>query len=103
MAKQHYFFKLIPPRPTFPRDITAEEIRLMEEHSRYFDEQFAAGMVLVFGPVMAPDGAFGMAVLEVDNEAEARKFGEADPSVKGGLNRFEVHPMRVTAARGKGD
>jgi uncharacterized protein len=103
MAKQHYYFKLIPPRSTFPHDITAEETRLMEEHSRYFDQQFAAGTVLVFGPVMAPGGAFGMAVLEVDNEAEARKFGEADPSVKGGLNRFEVYPMRVTGARGKGD
>jgi len=27
MSKQHYFFKLIPPRPTFMRDITDEERR----------------------------------------------------------------------------
>jgi hypothetical protein len=29
MPKQHYFFKLIPPRPTFMKDMTDEERRLM--------------------------------------------------------------------------
>jgi len=101
MTKQYYFFKLIPPRPTFPHDITDKEMRLMEEHSRYFEEQFAAGIILLYGPVMVPDGAFGLAVLEVESEAEARRFGEDDPSVKAGLNRFEIYPMRVPAARAK--
>jgi uncharacterized protein len=100
MAKQHYFFKLIPPRPTFTEDMTDEERRLMDEHGRYFQEHFGAGRVLLFGPVMAVDGAFGLAVLEVD-EVEARRFGEGDPSVRAGLNRFELYPMRVSAARAK--
>lgn len=99
MRKQHYFFKLIPPRPTFPQDMTDDERRLMDEHGRYFQDQFAGGKILLFGPVMATAGAFGLAVLEVDNEDEARRFGEGDPSVRAGLNRFEIHPMRVSAAR----
>lgn len=99
--KQHFFFKLIPPRPTFPQDITDEERRLMDEHSRYFQEHFEAGKLLIYGPVMATGGAFGLAVLEVADEAEARQFGEGDPSVKAGLNRFEIYPMRVGAARAK--
>jgi uncharacterized protein len=102
MAKQHYFFKLIPPRPTFPYDITEPEKRLMEEHSRYFDSQFVAGKLLLYGPVMATDGAFGLAVLEVDAEEEARRLGDDDPSVKAGLNRFDICPMRVSGARAKG-
>jgi uncharacterized protein len=101
MAKQHYFFKLIPPRSTFPHDITETEQCLMDEHSRYFEAQFAAGLLLIYGPVMASGGAFGLAVLEVENEEEARRFGEGDPSVEAGLNRFELHPMRVSAARAK--
>jgi uncharacterized protein len=101
MSKQHYFLKLIPPRSTFPYDITEAEKRLMEEHSRYCEVQFAAGKLLLYGPVMASVGAFGLAVLEVDTEEEARKFGEGDPSVKAGLNRFDVYPMRVTGARAK--
>jgi hypothetical protein len=54
MSKQHCFFKLIPPRPTFPFDITSEEKLLMDEHSRYFEEQFAAGIILLYG---RPGGA----------------------------------------------
>jgi uncharacterized protein YciI len=101
MAKQHYYFKLIPPRPTFPQDMTDEERRLMDEHSRYFQEHFAAGRILLYGPVMATGGAFGLAVLEVDSEQEARRLGDGDPSVSAGLNRFEIHPMRVSGARAK--
>jgi uncharacterized protein len=100
MSKQHFYFKLIPPRDTFPYDITETEARLMEEHGRYFAEQFAAGKLLIYGPVFAKPAAFGLGVLEVETEEEARKFGEGDPSVKSGMNRFEIHPMRVTDARG---
>jgi uncharacterized protein YciI len=78
-----------------------DERRLMDEHGRYFQEQFEAGTILLYGPVMATGGAFGLAVLEVDSEAEARQFGEGDPSVRRGLNRFEIHPMHVSAARAK--
>jgi len=101
MAKQYFFFRLIPPRATFPHDITEAEQRLMDEHFRYFQEQFAAGKIVIYGPVMAPQGAFGLAILEVDGAEDAQKFGEGDPSVKAGLNRFEFHPMRVGQARGK--
>ena len=48
VAKQRYFLKLLPPRPTFARDMTHEE-----------------------------------------------------PSVRAGLNRFELYPMQVSAARAK--
>lgn len=102
MEKQHYFFKLIPPRSTFPADITPDEAALMQRHAVYWAEHFAAGRVLAYGPVFAPGAAFGLGVLEVENEAEARQFGDNDPSVLGGLNRFEIHPMRVVGSRAKG-
>jgi len=41
-------------------------------------------------------------ILEVADEAEARQFGENDPSVRAGLNRWEIYPMRVTGSRAKG-
>jgi uncharacterized protein len=99
MDKQHYFFKLIPPRATFPHDMTDNEGLLMKDHARYIREFFDEGKVLLYGPVMATDGTFGMAVLEVTDETEARQFGEADPSVRAGVNRFELSPMQVAAAR----
>jgi hypothetical protein len=100
MSKQHFFVRLIPPRATFPMDMTAEEKLLMQEHVRYTQEKFAAGKVLLYGPVMAPAGAFGMAVFAVADEAEVREVLENDPTVLGGLNTFEVYPMRVGAAQG---
>jgi uncharacterized protein len=101
MNKQHYYFKLIPPRPAFPKDMTAQESALMEAHGAYFAQQFEAGKLLLYGPVMASDGAFGVGILEVTDAAEARQFGENDPSVQAGMNRFEVYPMRVSNARAK--
>ncbi len=102
MNKQHFYFKLVPPRPTFAQDMTDQERALMEEHGAYCKQQFDAGKLLAYGPVMATDGAFGVAILEVTDEAEARQFGENDPSVRAGMNRFEIYPMRVAASRAKG-
>ena len=98
MAKQHFYFKLIPPRASFAQDMTAEERRLMEEHVRYLHEHFVAGNVLAYGPVMAPEGAFGVAIFEVENEAGVRKIAENDPTIRAGLNRFEYYPMRLGEA-----
>ena len=101
MDKRHYYFKLIAPRPTFPADITEQEKDLMNEHGAYCERQFAAGKLMAYGPVIAPGGAFGVAILEVVDEAEAREFGENDPSVRAGMNRFEFYPMQVARARAK--
>ena len=84
-------------------DITDAERAVMAEHSNYFRLQFDVGNVLIYGPVMANDGAFGIAVLEVADESQALTVMKNDPSVRVGLNRFELSPMRVPASRAKGD
>lgn len=100
MSKMHFFFKLIPPRPTFAQDMDDRERGLMMEHIRYFQQHFAEKRVLVFGPVMSAEGSYGMAVLQVADEAEARAFAEHDPTIVAGLNTFAIYPMRVGAAQG---
>lgn len=57
--------------------MTPEEGALMQAHARYLSEQFVAGRVLLYGPVMAADRAFGVAVLEFEDEAEARRSPSA--------------------------
>jgi hypothetical protein len=52
---------------------------------------------LVKDPVGFPGIEFG--ILEVEGEAEAHRFGDSDPSVAAGFNRFEIHPMRLVASR----
>lgn len=82
------------PRPTFAKDMTDQERTQMQQHAAYWREQFKGGKVLLLGPVMDPSGAFGVVVLEC-TEAEAHAMADADPTVKSGMNKVDVVPMRV--------
>jgi len=99
MAKKHFFVRLLPPRPTFPQDMSEHEGNLMREHALYTRGYFEAGTVLCYGPVMAAGGAFGAAIFEAENEAEVRGVLDDDPSVKAGLNTYDVSAMRLGGAR----
>jgi uncharacterized protein YciI len=90
---QHFFVKLIPHRSTFAQDMTADEREVMIRHGAYWTGLMHKGVVPVFGPVMDPAGAYGIGILEADDEAALRSLLENDPAV--GLNRYEVHPMRA--------
>ncbi len=100
MNRQHFFVRLIPPRATFAQDMTAEERTLMVENGMYVRRFFDAGKVLAYGPVLDAEGAFGFAVLEMEDAAEAERFLEGDPSVKAGMSRYTISPMHLAAAQG---
>ena len=91
MDKKHFFLKLIPPRSTFINDITDDERRIMNEHGAYWSTFINNGIAIVIGPVLDPNGPFGMAVVEVDSEEQLNEIISNDPA--NGLNRFEVFPM----------
>jgi uncharacterized protein YciI len=93
--KLRFLLKLIPPRTRFADDMTPEEGKLMQQHADYWAGQFKNGTVLIIGPVLDPKGAWGMAVLETATEEEARTLAMNDPSVKAGLNKVELSPMRL--------
>src|SRR6201992_449015 len=101
MAKQYFYIRLIPPRPTFASDMSAEERALMQQHVVYFRGLFDQGKVLIFGPVLVPRDSLGVAVREVADLAEAEQLLAQDPTAQAGLNRFRISPMVVGAARGK--
>ena len=87
-----FFYKLIPPRPTFRQDMTDAEKKAMQEHFAYWEDLLQKGIVIVVGPVFDPKGSWGMAVVEVDDEQSAHLLGKNDPAIKAGL-KFEVYPM----------
>jgi uncharacterized protein YciI len=96
----YFFVKLMGPRPTFAQDMSDEERQLMVQHGKYLLSAYEAGKLHIYGPVMAPEGAFGMAVFEAADEAAVRKVMDEDPSVLSGMNRYEIYPMIVGALRG---
>ena len=75
------------------------ERALMGEHLQYLGGHFAEGRVLAFGPVLDPQGSFGMAILEVADEAEARAFGDNDPTIRAGLHTYTLSPMKLGASQ----
>jgi uncharacterized protein YciI len=90
----HFFLKLIGPRPTFAMDMNDAEKKLMQEHSQYWRARQADGEVVVFGPVMDPEGPFGMGVIVAADEAGAQKFAANDPAMKADVGfACKIYPM----------
>ncbi len=91
---KYYLFRLLPPRPTFPGDMTPSEANLMQEHALYWRDLMAKGLVIVFGPVADPRVTYGIAVLQLPDDADANDLGANDPTIRAGAGfRFEIHPM----------
>lgn len=90
MVQTHYYVKLLGTRPGWPADMTDDEKRIMEEHYLYLKDQTARGKVLLAGPV---NSEFGLIVLEVKSEDEARAIMAEEPSVVQGVHTYEMVPM----------
>lgn len=98
---KHYFFRLIPPRPSFPADMTPAEAALMREHSAYWSGLMARGLVHAFGPVADPAGTYGVALASLEDGAEPQALGDADPVVRAGIGfRFAILPMPALVVPG---
>jgi uncharacterized protein len=92
----HFFCKLIAPRPTFPFDMDEREKALMGQHAAYWTEMCQEGAVLVYGPVMDPNGPFGMGVFAAADEVEVKNRIAADPVMKAGIGfKIEITPMQA--------
>jgi uncharacterized protein len=92
----HFFFKLIAPRPTFAMDMNDDEKKLMQRHALYWKARQDKGEVVVFGPVLDPNGPYGMGVVAASDDAAARAFADGDPAITAGVGfRCEISPMRA--------
>ena len=91
----HFVFRLIPPRPTFHLDMNDDERAIMREHGDYWERHTAAGNVVVYGPVVDPEGSWGLGVIKSGNEAQARSMLERDPAIATRLATFKLGTMPV--------
>ncbi len=89
-----FLMKLIPPRRSFPADASAPELEAMERHSDYIRHLIDTGVVFAAGPVMDPEGTWGVAIAEADDEVDARRLCADDPVIRAGLGfRWDILPM----------
>jgi uncharacterized protein YndB with AHSA1/START domain len=93
-ADRFFFLRLLPPRPTFAMDMTAEEKAVMQEHAAYWTRHLQEGNVVVFGPVGDPKGPWGMGVIRAADEAAVRAFEAGDPAIRAERGfKYEEMPM----------
>ncbi|MFS8035701.1 YciI family protein [Xanthobacter sp. AM11] len=90
----HFLLRLSPPRPGFPQDATAAEMDAMLAHTAFWQGEADAGRALAVGPVADPSGIWGMAVVEVDDEAGAARLVAEDPVIRANLGfSYKVMPI----------
>ena len=89
-----YFCRLVPPRPTFPFDMTEAERAIMTAHADYWRARLGAGGAIVLGPVADPAGPWGLAVVRAADDVRLRQMLDDDPAIIGipGM-RFEALPL----------
>lgn len=73
--------------------MTDEEREVMQRHAAYWRAFMEEGKIVVFGPVLDPNGAFGIGVARVDEEEEVQRFIAGDPVLA--LSTIDYFPMRA--------
>jgi uncharacterized protein YbjT (DUF2867 family) len=94
VERRAFLCRLLPPRPTFMQDMTADERAIMEEHGRYWRGKLGEGDAIAFGPVADPAGAWGLGLIEARDDSELKAIQDGDPAIKSNLGfRYESLPM----------
>ncbi|MCD2182394.1 YciI family protein [Rhizobium sp. GN54] len=96
----YFHLRLVPPRPTFPHDATEPEMKAMDRHADYWRERATAGTAIAAGPVFEGEGAWGMALVEVENADAALLLADADPVILADIGfRYDIAPVPTLILR----
>jgi uncharacterized protein len=87
---------LRPHRPEMPFEPTEEEDRITGEHFAYLQRLRAEGKLLLAGPSPVAGDTIGIAIFDVEDEAEVRALVAADPAVVSGIMTPELRPLRIS-------
>lgn len=71
--------------------MTPDEREAMGRHVAYWSAIAERGTAIVFGPVMDPQGVYGIGVYQVQDENEMRQLLDGDPAKS--FLRYDVFPM----------
>jgi hypothetical protein len=90
----HFLSKLLAPRKTFGRDMTAEERDVMRAHADYWLPHVGAATVIAMGPVADPAGVWGVAIVNAPSLAWLEAAQAQDPAILSGRGfAYENFPM----------
>lgn len=99
--KQHYLIRLVPvdlEQLIKPNETNAKH---MKEHFTLLQKHAREGKVVVAGPSINGPDTFGIVIVEVESEAEARAMLDSDPAVINKLMKGEVLPFNLAIERSR--
>ncbi len=96
----YFFYKLIPPRPSFGADMSDAERQLMRAHVHYWMKLKAEGKAVAFGPVSDPAGGYGVGIVELPDGDDPNELATCDPAIQSQSGfRVEIFTMPMLIAR----
>jgi uncharacterized protein YciI len=78
--------------------MTPAEGEAMERHFAYWHDLLSREVAVAFGPVLDPNGTWGLGLLDIEDEPAARAIGDDDPAVTNGTCTYEVLPVQLVHA-----
>ena len=94
---KHYLYKIQPKRSNMLAEgLTSHESETMAKHFAYLQQLTQQGILILAGRTLNNDeDAFGIAIIKVHSEEEARGLMENDPAVSHGVMNARLFPYRV--------
>ncbi|UCD00688.1 MAG: hypothetical protein JSV23_07290 [Promethearchaeota archaeon] len=101
MTKKNNFFAVIRPyRNDFITNPKEQEDKIMSDHFHYLESLLKQKQLFLAGPTLIPEDPFGIIILEVETEEQAKELLEKDPSIKAGIqNIADFRPIRLSLTR----
>lgn len=94
-----YVLKLIPALLD-EKNWTEKEEAIVGRHFAKLQSLFEEGKLILAGKTAGLDEkTFGIVILEVDSEEEARSIMKSDPAVEEGIMNAELFPYKVALIR----
>jgi uncharacterized protein YciI len=94
-----YLTKWLPPRADFLATITEREKELFRQHGDWQTGLRETGQIVAHGPVVDPAGTYGVAIWEIDDDADIAALTAQDPIARAGVGHYEHFAMLQMRAR----
>jgi uncharacterized protein YciI len=98
VAEWIYFIH--PPREDFAATMTDGEREVWGVHFERLQRLLAEGVLVLAGPTLGRVNT-GIAVIEAEDEAAARRLMEEDPAIASGIATGELRPFGIALLRGR--
>jgi uncharacterized protein YciI len=90
-----YYFGMLLKGPKWSAEDTPERTEIQKQHLAHLFKMHTEGRLVIAGPLLDDGPIRGLLVYKAASIDEARAFAEADPAVKAGRLKVEMHPWMV--------